>query len=146
MSLVRFKRRRPWFAEELTDLFSTEGLLPEEWQNRAVLRQPAMNIREGDEYYELELAIPGKHRDDFKITVENGYLVIEMEKEDSTEETKDQYRRKEFSFEQFKRSVLLPENVKEDAIKANYKDGLLVITVQKQTVPDEKSVRRVHVS
>lgn len=145
MSLVRFKRRRPWFTEEPTDLFSTESLLPEDWQNKAVLRQPAMNIKEDDEHYELELAIPGKSRDDFKVSVENGYLMIEMEKEDSAEETKDHYRRKEFSFEQFKRSVLLPENVKEDGIKANYKDGLLLITIQKQAIPGEKSVRKVHV-
>lgn len=145
MSLVRFKRRPPWFSEELMDLFGNEGLFADEYRNRAVLSQPAMNIREDEEMYELELAIPGQSREDFKVTVENGYLVIAMEKETESGETRENFTRKEFSFEQFKRSVRLPDDVDEDTIKANYQDGLLRIGIGKRANGGVQSIRKVKV-
>ena len=140
MSLIKFTGRRPWFTHELDDLFNSENLLKDDLLNRGVLRHPAMNIREDEEKYELELAVPGLAKDDFKVTVENGYLTVSVEKETSAENTKDDYTRKEFSFESFKRSVLLPEDAMEDKIHANYEDGLLHIAILKK---DKEAIARV---
>ena len=145
MSLIKFSRRRPWLSEELEDLFGTENLFKDETWSRAILRQPAMNIREDEEKYELELAVPGLAKDDFSVTVDNGYLNVAVEKETSEENTEDNYTRKEFSYERFNRSVMLPENAREDDIKANYEDGLLRISIAKRTAAEVSEIKKVEV-
>lgn len=145
MSLIKFSRRRPWLSEELEDLFGTENLFKDETWSRAILRQPAMNIREDEEKYELELAVPGLAKDDFSVTVDNGYLNVAVEKETSEENTQDNYTRKEFSYERFNRSVMLPENAREDDIKANYENGLLHISIAKRTAAEVSEIKKVEV-
>ncbi|WP_224491088.1 Hsp20/alpha crystallin family protein [Robertkochia flava] len=145
MSLIKFNRRRPWFSQELEDLFNSENLLREDFLNRSVLRQPAMNVREDEEKYELELAVPGLTREDFQVTVEDGYLTIAVEKETTAESTEDYYTRKEFNFERFHRSVLLPDDAREDEISANYEDGLLRIGIFKKDPETVSRVKKVEV-
>ncbi|MEP1096589.1 MAG: Hsp20/alpha crystallin family protein [Cyclobacteriaceae bacterium] len=97
---------------------------------------PAANIQEKDAAYVIELAAPGMEKEDFHVDVENGNLCISSEKESETEGKENGYSRKEFSYSSFSRSFALPENVKEDKIKASYKDGILSLTL-----PKEKDVK-----
>lgn len=92
---------------------------------------PAVNIREDDKNYFLELAVPGMDKKDLKIDIDEDVLTISSEQKNETEETNEGYTRKEFSYSSFVRSFYIPENVNRDAINANYKEGILTVSFPK---------------
>ncbi len=94
---------------------------------------PAVNIRENDDEFKVEVAVPGMDKKDFKINLENNILTISSEKEIENEEKNDKYTRKEYSYQSFERSFNLPKNVvNSEKITASYKNGELIITVPKR--------------
>ena len=96
---------------------------------------PAVNVKETDTAFELEMAVPGMDKKDFKIELDGDTLIISAQHENKTEEKSEdgKYSRKEFSYQSFKRAFHLPESsVNEDEISANYKDGILHISVPKK--------------
>lgn len=92
---------------------------------------PRVNIKETDKDFEIELAAPGMDKKDFQLSVENDRLVICAEKKNEQKEERDNYTRREFSYSSFTRSFNLPENVDENKISANYKDGILHLCIPK---------------
>lgn len=107
---------------------------------------PAVNLKENDENYQLEMAAPGLVKEDFNIFLENKQLVISVKKEKNTE-TEDQGKvlRKEFNYTEFKRTFSLPEHVDADKIGATYEKGILLVTVPKAT-PKENPTTQIHIS
>jgi len=93
---------------------------------------PAVNIRENERDFEVEIAVPGKKKEDFNIEVDNNVLTVSLEykKEEGVKE--DNYTRREFSFNSFKRAFTLPETVNEEKINASYTDGILRFTLPKK--------------
>jgi HSP20 family protein len=92
---------------------------------------PAVNIKENDTNFEIEVAAPGYQKQDFKVDIVNGMLTISAENKDEREEEKENYTRREFSYSSFTRSFTLPETVKEEDVKAKYENGLLHLVLQK---------------
>ncbi len=103
---------------------------------------PAVNVIQNDDNYELELAAPGYKKEDIKIGVENGVMTVSAESSSEKEEKEKNYTRKEFSSSSFSKSFTLPENASEDAINAEYKDGVLKITLEKskKSIPPKKEI------
>ncbi|SDX88337.1 Hsp20/alpha crystallin family protein [Flavobacterium degerlachei] len=95
---------------------------------------PSVNLKETDKKIEIELAAPGLKKQDFKVEVDNNMLSISSEKEEEKEETrkKDNYYRKEFNYQSFRRSFSLPDYADENKITANYKDGILHVEIDKK--------------
>lgn len=118
--------------------FMNELLKPDWLGGAEVLNNkiPAVNIKEDDASYRLELAVPGRKKEDFKIEIDNDLLTIstESKKENSSETEEDtiKYTRKEFSFTSFKRAFTLPKTVNVDKIEAVYKDGILGFNLPKK--------------
>ncbi len=109
---------------------------------------PAVNIKENSSAFELEMAVPGMNKKDFKIELEQNTLVISAQHESQNEEKSDdgKYNRKEFSYQSFKRTFHLPENsVNDTEINANYKDGILHIYVPKKEPSKSKVSREITV-
>jgi len=92
---------------------------------------PAADIAETDDNVLLTLEIPGMTRDDVKITLQDNLLTIRGEKKQEKEWQASNYHRVERSYGSFVRSFTLPTAVQPDRIKAQYKDGLLKVTVPK---------------
>lgn len=107
---------------------------------------PAVNIREDDKNYLLDLAVPGINKKDLKIDINEDVLTISSETKNETEENTDGYKRKEFSYTSFCRSFYIPENVNKDKIEANYKDGVLTVGLPKQEEDKNKITRQVSIS
>jgi HSP20 family protein len=105
---------------------------------------PALNVLDLENEFRLELAAPGLEKSDFKIALENNYLVISADKKQEHSESKEHYTRKEFSFQTFKRMYELPEHVNIDAITAKYENGILHVSVQKKT-PAPKNVKTIEI-
>lgn len=106
--------------------------------SRWLSRVPATNIKEKQDAFMIEMAVPGMSKKDFHINVENGVLTVSTEKEDESNEDKKHYRRREYNYRAFSRSFSLPETVKAEDIQARYEDGLL-----KLNIPKKEEVKKV---
>jgi HSP20 family protein len=103
---------------------------------------PAVNIKENEKDFELELAVPGRNKEDFKIEVNENVLTISSEAKTKENTEKENYTRKEFTYAAFKRAFTLPETIDEDNIKATYVNGILKFTLAKkeESLPKPKRV------
>ena len=95
---------------------------------------PAVNSKETDVSFGIELAAPGKKKEDFNIEIDHNVLTISSEEKNEKEEKDNEgkYTRKEFSYSSFRRSFTLPETINSDAIQANYETGVLHIVLPKR--------------
>ena len=107
---------------------------------------PAVNIREDEKNYVLDLAVPGIDKKDLKIDMNEDVLTISSETKNESEDSKDGYKRKEFSYSAFCRSFYIPENVNREKIEANYKDGILTVSLPKQDEEKTKITRQIEIS
>jgi len=108
---------------------------------------PAVNIREDEKAFYLELAVPGMNKNDLKIEVKDEVLTISAEQKDEKQEEHEGYRRREFSYSSFCRSFYLPENVNGDKIGASYKDGILNVEIPKMEEEQKKEkIRTISIS
>jgi HSP20 family protein len=125
------------FRSLMSDFFDNDGFVFDKFFNNESM--PAVNISESEKGYEIELAAPGMKKDDFKVKVENGVLVISAERKEEKEEKKKNYTRQEYNYSSFSRSFTLPENAKEEDLHAKYEDGLLRLTVGKKEAVASKT-------
>ena len=93
---------------------------------------PPVNVHETAEAYHLELAAPGRTKEDFKLTVDNGQLVVGFEKKEETKTEEYKTIRKEFSFKSFKRSFNLDDRIDAGNIQAKYENGVLKLLLPKK--------------
>lgn len=100
---------------------------------------PAVNIKEDEKSFQLEVAAPGFSKEDFKINYDHEQLTISSEKkEESISEEK--VTRREFSYQAFKRSFYLPQEMIEvEGISAQYKDGILHVILPKKQQPGKQT-------
>jgi HSP20 family protein len=105
---------------------------------------PAVNIYETPDNFELEFNVPGRQKEDFKITVDKNILTVSFEKKEETKEENKQFIKREFSSRFFKRSFTLDEKINADAINAKYENGILFLTLPKKeevkVLPKEISI------
>ena len=95
--------------------------------------QPAVNFSETKDDYKIEVAVPGMAKEDFEVKLENDVLIITGKKEEKKEDKNENYMRREFSYSSFQRSFQMPVNtVDTEKIEANYKDGILMLTIPKK--------------
>jgi len=127
----------------LSDFFDDNGFFNSPWLGRQSL--PAVNVKENDKNFEIELAAPGLEKKDFNISVNNGILVISAEKTQETENKKDSYTRREFSYSSFSRSFTLPVNAREDDIQAKYEGGILKVTIAKKGETEKKERKAIDI-
>lgn len=110
------------------------------------MQVPSVNIMENEKDFKFMLAAPGLEKKDFKVAVDNNILTVSAEKKMETKEEKDNFTRKEFSFNSFSRSFQLPENCISDKIDAKYENGVLLLTLPKKVVNLSKEVREIKVA
>ncbi len=101
--------------------------------------QPNVDISETDTAYLIKGEIPGVKKEDIKVNIENGMITMSGERKQEKEETNKKFHRIERSYGSFMRSFRLPDNVDESAIKAEFKDGMLNVTMPKSTQAKTKS-------
>ena len=109
-------------------------------------RLPAVNIKENDVNFTLEVCAPGFKKEDFKVEISQKTLSISCEREVKNEVNNEHYSRKEFSSTSFKRTFNLPETVNPDAIRASYENGILTLSVPKREEALPKPKRLIEIS
>src|SRR5690606_7058778 len=127
MTLVKFNNRNrlfPWSNGGLRNLLNYDPFINDDLLEDDSF-MPAMNVKEHDKDFEIEFAAPGFSKKDFDVSIEGDMLHVCGEKSMEKEEKEDDYTRKEFSYNSFKRSLKLPESVNADKnVKASYNEGI----------------------
>ncbi|MBR4525328.1 MAG: Hsp20/alpha crystallin family protein [Bacteroidales bacterium] len=129
------RRNQAWIPSVFGDLFDDFAVMPAKQ-----FASPAVNIKETDKAFEIEIAAPGMTKEDFTIRVDNDEeLVIALEKkhENKEEHKGENYLRREFSYASYHQAFTLPDNIDVENIKAAMNNGILGIELPKKT-PDKQ--------
>ena len=125
MSLVKLNQR-PSINSLFDDFFTNTDKLDTNYNKHTT---PAVNVKEDEKSFIIELAIPGMKKEDLSIELDSNKLSISTDKKSSKLE--DKYTRREFVYGEFQRTFNLPKNVDEKNIGGDYKDGILTVTIPK---------------
>lgn len=135
MLLARRNNDSDWLSNFFDDtLFNTEVM------SRMNATAPAINIKETDKNYIMEVAAPGLKKDMVKMNIDkDGYLNVSIENKDEKKEEKEEhYLRREFSYSSYSQSYALPEDANQEKISAEVSDGVLKIEIPKIAKEEKK--------
>lgn len=101
---------------------------------------PSVDISETDTAYLIKGEIPGVKKEDVKVTIQDGMLTIQGERKMEKEEKGKKFHRVECSYGSFVRSFPVPEDADENQVKADFKDGMINVTLTKSAKAKTKAV------
>ena len=136
-------RTNNWIPAVFNDLFNTE-FLP-----KTNCTAPAINVKESDKAYIVELAAPGMKKEDFNVHInDEGNLVVKMESktEKKDEDKNTRYLRREFSYSKFEQTLILPDDVKKEDISARVDNGVLTVELPKIIEEKVKVSRQIDIA
>ena len=125
-----------------------EDFLNNDWMPRANSTAPAVNVKEDEKAYTMELAAPGIKKEYCRVAINdegNLTIAIENKQEHKNEDKHHHYLRREFSYSNYEQSYTLPDDVVKDQISAKVEDGILTVTMPK-TEPKQKVTKAIEVS
>lgn len=140
--LIKRNDNKKWgiesFRKDVDKLFndfffsSPDKLFNNEWE-------PIIDVEENKDSIQVKAEIPGIDEKDLDVRIENNTLILSGEKKEELKEEKKNYVYSERKFGSFYRSISLPEGIKAEKIKANFKKGVLNIDIPKtETVKPKK--------
>ena len=138
MTIMKYKANRPVLRSLLDDFWGTSIFDDTHINEKKWV--PAVNVKETDHSFTMELMAPGFEKDDFHISSENGLLTIEGEKVSEEIENEENYTRREFISNSFSRSFTLPDNIVLEDIDAKYDKGMLILNLKKTLIPESKKL------
>ncbi len=133
-------RNSAWLPTVFNDIFDS-NFIP-----KANCTAPAINVKETDKGYTVELAAPGLKKEDFNVHInDEGNLIVKMEqKQENKEEDKNaRYLRREFSYSKFEQALILPDDVDKNKIAAKVENGVLTVELPKQEETKAKVARQI---
>ena len=136
------RRNAAWLPSVFNDLFDTD------FMPKVNAMAPAINVKENDKAYIVELAAPGMKKEDFNVHInDEGNLIIKMEqKEEKMDEDKStRYLRREFSYSKYEQTLILPDDVEKDQIKAHVENGVLTVELPKHEEQKVKVSRQIEI-
>ena len=143
MAIVRYN---PWqemsyLQRQLNRLFD-DALTPENWNDFSNLSNfPSAEITEKDDAFHLKLEVPGMEAKDLDIQVMADRVAIAGERKSETTSESNGKTRSEFRYGKFQRVIPLPARIQNTDVKAEYKDGILNLTLPKSEEERNKVVK-----
>ena len=135
-------RNNGWLPTVFDDFFNTD------FMPRANSTAPAVNVKESETAYIMELAAPGIKKEYCRVAINdegNLTIAIENKQEHKQEDKHHHYLRREFSYSNYEQSYTLPDDVVKDQISAKVEDGILTVTMPK-TESKQKVTKAIEVS
>ena len=129
-----------WLPEVFNDFLENERM------QKTNATAPAINVKETEDEYIVELAAPGMKKEDFEVHInDEGDLTIKMEHktEENVEEKKYRYLRREFAYSTFEQALILPDDVDRQQISAKVEDGVLNVLLPKIRKEEHKVSRQI---
>ena len=127
--------------DEVTRLFDEPGFRSLRYPSSMSLWTPPVDIVETEQEIVLKAELPGMEEKDIDVRVENNMLTVSGERKYEKDIKEENVLRKERYFGSFSRSFSLPNTVKVEAIKAEYKNGLLSVTLPKREEAKPKQIK-----
>ena len=135
----------------------TNGWLPTVFENffnddfmpRVNTTAPAVNVKEDESAYTMELAAPGIKKESCRVSINddgNLCIAIENKMEHKDEDKKHHYLRREFSYSNYEQNYTLPEDVDKEGIAAKVENGILTVTLPKVKKEEKKEVKAIEIS
>ena len=131
---------RPWDIERIFENFFNDALFPTFYSHSSLMR---VDIKQSENEYLLEAELPGVAKEQVDIEIDNDLLTITVNQEESEEESKDAYLRRERRCCSMRRSFNI-ENIDAEKIKAKMENGILRLELPKRE-PDQKVIRKVDI-
>ncbi len=113
--------------------------------NTPLLLKPSVDIAESRKAYRITVEVPGIDENEIALTVDGDDLIISGEKRQESRDEEEGFHRVERSYGQFRRILSLPGDADTDAIKANFRNGVLKIEVPRRKAEDKPGVRRIEI-
>ena len=131
MNVVKFKKNNDLLNETLNSVFGNQ--LFTNWENMNLTKSytPKVNITEDRDTFNIKMELPGLTREDVKLAVENNVLSVSGQKKEETKTEDKNVIVNELFYGEFSRNFNLSKDIKIDAIDAEFKDGILNITLPK---------------
>jgi HSP20 family protein len=131
MNLVKFKKNNDLLNETLNSVFGNQ--LFSNWENMNLTKSytPKVNITEDRDYFNIKMELPGLAKEDVKLAVENNVLSVSGSKKEETKTEDKNVIVNELFYGEFSRNFNLSKDIKIEAIDAEFKDGILNITLPK---------------
>jgi len=136
MTLVKFNPDKRSNALDVFDSIFNDTF----FNDRLVARVPAANISETEDHFQVELAVPGLKKEDFKISLDRNVLNVSVEQQSEQNDVQKYYSKREFCYASFVRSFTLPDSANAENIAATYTNGVLKLVIAKRE--EAKMVRR----
>jgi HSP20 family protein len=143
MALIRHSNWPTLRGSGLSDFFDDERFFSAPWFRGQSL--PAVNVRENEKAFEVEVAAPGFDKKDFNISIDDGLLTVSAESKHENERKDDTYTRREFGYSSFSRSFNLPTNTNEEDVQAKYEEGVLKLTIAKKSIVPAKPKKSIQI-
>ncbi len=140
--MLPVNRKNSWLPDVFNDFFDTD------FMPKTNATAPAINVKESEVDYEVEVAAPGMTKEDFNVHLnQDGDLTIKMEskKDNREEDKKAHYLRREFSYSKFEQTLILPDDVDKENISAKVADGVLTVVLPKIRKEERNVVRQITV-
>lgn len=128
-----------WFPTVFDDFFNSD------WMPKMKATAPAVNVREDENAYVMDLAVPGIRKEFCRVNINdegNLEVAIENKLEHKEENKKEHYLRREFSYSNYQQTYVLPDDIAKDDIAAKVDNGVLTITMPKVAKEKEKRIQR----
>ena len=140
---MRRMQRDYWLPELFNDLMNV-GL----GTTKTCTTAPAINVKETEDAYIVEVAAPGLKKEDFFVNInDEGNLVIKMEQKEADREQNEKahYLRREFSYTKYEQTLILPDDVAKEKIGARVSEGILTVTLPKVEEAKVKLARSINI-
>ena len=141
--LTSLMRTNGWLPTMFEDFFNTD------FMPRANTTAPAVNVKEDESAYTMELAAPGIKKDYCRVSINddgNLCIAIENKMEHKDEDKKHHYLRREFSYSNYEQNYTLPEDVDKEGIAAKVENGILTVTLPKVKKEEKKAAKSIEIS
>jgi HSP20 family protein len=143
MSLIKRSDWPTLGGSLMSDLFDDDRFFSSPWlKGQAV---PAVNVKENEGTYEIELRAPGFNKNEFNVSLQDGLLTISAEKKQESEKNEDKYTRREFNYTSFSRSFSLPQGINDEDVKGSYENGVLKLSIAKKQLPESKPKKPIQI-
>ena len=142
MWLPVLRTNNNWLDNAFNDFFDDSAM------RRMNSTAPAVNVKEDETAYTMEVAVPGIKKEFCRVNINNDgdlNIAIENKMEHKEENKKERYLRREFSYTNYQQTYSLPDNVNKENISAKVTDGVLIIQLPKIEKVEQKVQRKIEV-
>ena len=138
MKIIQYQRPVAWPTfGRLTSLQDELNCL---FESQEPAWSPALDVQEDKDSFKVRVELPGLKREDIEVSLQEGAVVISGERKEETVSEGTEVHRQERRYGEFTRTLTLPTAVSEDKVAAQYKDGILTVTLPKAEEAKPKTI------